>query len=415
MDDKISQDEVDMMAQTPPVSKAEARREAVRKEWEKSRSNDTLSQDEIDMLVRALYANDEEDDAEVQTDDTSADSAGNASSGSTQKRKIKMYDFKRPDCFTNVQIRATSNTFETVARELTTAISASLRTLCHIHVASIDQLTYEEFIRSMPTPTVLAIGDWGETQAVIEIDPTISVMFLYSELLEYLAESFSDSADEGRKAYEEMVQKIKSRGFRDLSVRELTLLKTTFVDMLYTHISRAFNENKRILPLFCPTWRMAKETVALTAPETVSMETNPQFAQIVRPSEMCILVTLEVKIADEEGMINVCLPLPFIREKLIKGGLLMDTTRQNDFALVTQPGNSGVSLGDFNMPEGKKLETGTVIELTKMAGEPVDLFDKKTGRIFAHGEVVVSDEKFCVRVIEVLDTPDSDGSGTKKA
>ncbi|MCR5725443.1 MAG: FliM/FliN family flagellar motor switch protein [Treponema sp.] len=93
----------------------------------------------------------------------------------------------------------------------------------------------------------------------------------------------------------------------------------------------------------------------------------------------------------------------------------MDTTRQNDFALVTQPGNSGVSLGDFNMPEGKKLETGTVIELTKMAGEPVDLFDKKTGRIFAHGEVVVSDEKFCVRVTEVLDTPDSDGSGTKKA
>ena len=75
----------------------------------------------------------------------------------------------------------------------------------------------------------------------------------------------------------------------------------------------------------------------------------------------------------------------------------------DDFSLEVVPGNSGVSLGDFNMKAGAKLEEGTIIELNKLAGEPVDLFDKKTGKIFAKGEVVVIDENFGVRVTEVLE------------
>ena len=38
------------------------------------------------------------------------------------------------------------------------------------------------------------------------------------------------------------------------------------------------------------------------------IETNPQFAQIVPPSEMVILVTLEIKIGEEAGMMNICIP-----------------------------------------------------------------------------------------------------------
>ena len=43
-------------------------------------------------------------------------------------------------------------------------------------------------------------------------------------------------------------------------------------------------------------------------PRLGQIETNPQFAQIVPPSEMVVLVTLEMKVGEEEGMMNFCIP-----------------------------------------------------------------------------------------------------------
>lgn len=54
-------------------------------------------------------------------------------------------------------MRTVSIMHETFARLTTTALSAQLRSMAHVHVASVDQLTYEEFIRSIPTPTTLAV------------------------------------------------------------------------------------------------------------------------------------------------------------------------------------------------------------------------------------------------------------------
>jgi flagellar motor switch protein FliM len=65
---------------------------------------------------------------------------------------------------------------ETFARLTTTALSAQLRSMAHVHVASVDQLTYEEFIRSIPTPTTLAVINMDPLKgnAILEIDPSIT-------------------------------------------------------------------------------------------------------------------------------------------------------------------------------------------------------------------------------------------------
>ena len=101
---------------------------------------EVLSQDEIDQLLNALTS------GEVDAEDMSKNQ---------DQRKIKLYDFKRPDKFSKDQIRTISMIHETFARLTTTGLSAQLRTLAHVHVASVDQLTYEEFIRSIPNPTTL--------------------------------------------------------------------------------------------------------------------------------------------------------------------------------------------------------------------------------------------------------------------
>ena len=122
---------------------------------------EVLSQNEIDQLLSAINAGDTE------TEDFKP---------AADIRKIKIYDFKRPDKFSKEQIRTVSIMHETFARLTTTALSANLRSMVHVHVASVDQLTYEEFIRSIPTPTTLAIINMDPLKgnAILEIDPAIT-------------------------------------------------------------------------------------------------------------------------------------------------------------------------------------------------------------------------------------------------
>ena len=46
---------------------------------------------------------------------------------------------------------------ENLSRRLGTSLSAYLRTMVQMEVASVDQMTYEEFTRSLPNPTVINI------------------------------------------------------------------------------------------------------------------------------------------------------------------------------------------------------------------------------------------------------------------
>jgi flagellar motor switch protein FliN/FliY len=55
------------------------------------------------------------------------------------------------------------------------------------------------------------------------------------------------------------------------------------------------------------------------------------------------------------------------------------------------------------------LAPGTVVELDRAAGSPVDLF--VNGTLIARGEVVVVDEEFGVRVSEIISSDNTDSSG----
>jgi flagellar motor switch protein FliN/FliY len=52
-----------------------------------------------------------------------------------------------------------------------------------------------------------------------------------------------------------------------------------------------------------------------------------------------------------------------------------------------------------------RLGDGAVVELDKLAGDPVDVFvnDRKVAR----GEVLVLNDNFCVRISEILDLRES--------
>jgi flagellar motor switch protein FliM len=216
---------------------------------------EVLSQDEIDQLLTAISAGDTEPEEAQQV---------------AERKNIRIWDFRRPDKFSKEQIRTVSFMHETFARLTTTSLSAQLRSLVNVHVASVDQLTYEEFIRSIPSPTALAVINMDPLKgsAVLEIDPAVTFSII---------DRLFGGTGEGSKIN------------RELSEIERTVMESIIVRVLGN-------------------MREAWSQVIDLRPRLGQIETNPQFAQIVPPTEMVVLVTLETKVEDVEGMMNFCIP-----------------------------------------------------------------------------------------------------------
>jgi flagellar motor switch protein FliM len=216
---------------------------------------EVLSQDEIDQLLNAINAGETEPEDFKPAADT---------------RKIKIYDFKRPDKFSKEQIRTISIMHETFARLTTNALSANLRSMVHVHVASVDQLTYEEFIRSIPTPTTLAVINMDPLKgnAILEIDPAITFSII---------ERLFGGTGEGTKSQHELTD-IEAAVMEGMIVRILGNMREAWAQVIDLR------------------------------PRLGQIETNPQFAQIVPPTDMVVLVTLETKVGEVEGMMNFCIP-----------------------------------------------------------------------------------------------------------
>ncbi len=216
---------------------------------------EVLSQDEIDQLLTAISAGDAEPEEAQQV---------------AERKNIRIWDFRRPDKFSKEQIRTVSFMHETFARLTTTSLSAQLRSLVNVHVASVDQLTYEEFIRSIPSPTALAVINMDPLKgsAVLEIDPAVTFSII---------DRLFGGTGEGSKIN------------RELSEIERTVMESIIV---------------RILGNMREAWSQVIDL----RPRLGQIETNPQFAQIVPPTEMVVLVTLETKVEDVEGMMNFCIP-----------------------------------------------------------------------------------------------------------
>ncbi|HHU37222.1 MAG TPA: flagellar motor switch protein FliM [Treponema sp.] len=295
---------------------------------------EVLSQDEIDQLLTAISAGDTDTDDYRPINDT---------------RKIKIYDFKRPDKFSKEQIRTVSIMHETFARLTTTALSAQLRSMAHVHVASVDQLTYEEFIRSIPTPTTLAVINMDPLKgnAILEIDPSVTFSII---------DRLFGGTGKGTKVQ------------RDLTDIEQSVMEGIIV---------------RILANMREAWTQVIDL----RPRLGQIETNPQFAQIVPPSEMVVLVTLETKVGDEEGMMNFCIPYITIEPIISKlssqfwfssvrrssttqyMGVLKEKLSTVDMDVVAE-------IGTINIPvrEVLNLRVGDVVRLSNVrVGDPFTL------------------------------------------
>lgn len=124
-------------------------------------AGDILSQNEIDALLSALST------GEMSAEDIKHEE---------EDRKVRVYDFKRALRFSKDQIRSLTRIHENFARLLTTYFSGHLRTYVQIEVASVDQIPFEEFIRSIPNMTLINVFEVSplEGNILMEVNPNIA-------------------------------------------------------------------------------------------------------------------------------------------------------------------------------------------------------------------------------------------------
>ncbi|MDC7222406.1 MAG: flagellar motor switch protein FliM [Spirochaetales bacterium] len=285
---------------------------------------EVLSQDEIDQLLTAISAGDTEPMETQQPQD---------------RKNIRIWDFRRPDKFSKEQIRTINFMHETFARLTSTSLSAQLRSLVHVHVASVDQLTYEEFIRSIPSPTALAVINMDPLKgsAILEIDPSITFSII---------DRLFGGTGDGSKI-----------------TRELTEIERSVIESIIVRILGNMRE--------------AWSQVIDLRPRLGQIETNPQFAQIVPPTEMVVLVTLETKVEQVEGMMNFCIPYLTIEPIISKlsaqywySTVRRGTTTENLNILRDRLASIGITMSaeigsvNVSMKDVLNLRQGDVIRLS---------------------------------------------------
>src|SRR5688572_21001380 len=129
---------------------------------------EVLDQSDIDALLSAVNTGDVEEDRDQEQ-------IFSRFRRDLENVEIKDYDFKRPERISKDQMRALQTLHETFARNFGASLSGFLRTIVEIRIAHAEQMTYSEFISSLPNPTSFNLVNCAplDGQMCMEMSPLI--------------------------------------------------------------------------------------------------------------------------------------------------------------------------------------------------------------------------------------------------
>ena len=159
---------------------------------------------------------------------------------------------------------------ESFARLLNTYMSSHLRTLVNVDVASVEQLTYQEFVQSLVNPSVITILGVPPLKGNIIFEMSTEIAFAYLDRV------------------------FGGDGTTAMKTRVLTEIEDAVMRRFVNSAMERFKES----------W----SNVTPMNPVLEATESNPQFTQIVPPNDMVVVVTMNTKLGEIEGFMNICIP-----------------------------------------------------------------------------------------------------------
>ncbi|MDO4188878.1 MAG: flagellar motor switch protein FliM [Lachnospiraceae bacterium] len=320
---------------------------------------EVLSQNEIDSLLQALSS------GELDADDIS----------SIDEKPAKNYDFRRPAKFSKEHLRTLEIIFEHYGRLLSTNLPVYLRKNIQVTVVNSEACTFSEFSTALANPVLLSIVGFYPLSGNIMLELAANLGFA---MIDRMLGGPGNPLD-------------KSRDFSEI--------ERSIID--------------KILAVCVQLLREPWQNVVEIDPVLERVETNPQFAQIIAPTEMIAIVTLSIKIGDVEGLMNVCLPyftLESVMDKLNTKYWFAAMKENNEdnyeeyieavVRKVSMPikavlGKSVISVSDF-----VNLQGGDIIKLNSKVDSEMDVY---VGNIKKFKALPGSQkDSYAVRVTSVL-------------
>lgn len=292
-------------------------------------------------------------------------------------QKAQPYDFRRPDRIAKDQLRAIHLLHENFARSLAASLSAYLRAYVAVNLVSVEQLSFMEFTQCLPSPTsMIALGMKPyDGNAVLEINPT-----LVFPILEMLL------GGSGKMAVR--------------MTREITEIEQSILDGL--------------LRIILHDLRTAWQAVTAMEFSIESHETEPQLLQILAPNEAVVAISLEVRIGDTAGMMNIGIPsiiVKMLRQKFDQQWSVRKTkATEEEHSRVMRLIRPALIHLDARL-QGPTLSVATLLDLREgdvlqfdyPVTRPVDV--TVNGKLKYRGEVVTSGRKRAFEVHEFITEP----------
>ena len=320
---------------------------------------EVLSQSEIDNLLKALST------GELDAEDYK----------NSEEKQVKVYNFSTPSKFSKEHLRTLEIIFEHYGRLLYTNLPAYLRKNVSVEVMNSEAVAYSEFANALSNPVLLGLVEFAPLtgNVIMELAPNLG----YAMIDRLLGGSG--------------VSLEKKRNFSEIEINILERIFTVCVDLI----------------------REPWQNVVELRPRLERIETNSQFAQIISPSEMIAIVTLNIKIGEIEGLMNICLPFLTLESVMDKLNTKYwystmqekdDETYQEIIETLIQKANipvkamlgrSTISVGDFaNLQKGDiiKLDTNIEDELEVFVGN-IKKFKSMPGSF---------SDKYAVRVTSII-------------
>ena len=318
-----------------------------------------LSQSEIDELLSALS------------------SGGDAAAPVEEEPEsnVREYNFRTANKFHKEQIRSLHLVFDNFARLLSTSLSGTLRAICEAEVLSVEEQTFGEYNNSLPSPVILAILNINPMTggSLMEISPEIAYA-----MISHLFGGSGGPSVESSKSFTEI----------ELVIMERMIRKFTGIMV---------DSWEKIQRVQCTLDRI---------------ETSGQFAQIVSTNETIAIITINLKIGSEQGLINICIPHlaiePIAKQlntkvmfssasRVIQAqeDLIASRIKNTEVKLTAVLDKTFASVGDIS-----SLQIGDVIRIEHNVNNPITVKVEHIPKFL--GVVGTYSGKFAVQVVEIV-------------
>jgi flagellar motor switch protein FliM len=302
-----------------------------------------LTQEEIDALLHAAGDGSDDDVAKVESHATT-------------------YNFRRPDRVSKEQLRSLQFLHDRYAANVSTSLSVFLRTITEVHIASVDQFAYSEFLMSLSDPTAIYAVSLGKMDglAALELSPPV--------------------------AFTMVDRMLGGNGMTQAPNRALTEIEQNVLDSVV----------KVLLENLQETWKAIGEVEF----RIHTRDTRPQMVQITAANEIVILLSFDVKIGEARGMLNLCIPAAAIEalEDKVASGWQRTRRQPSEVELSHLRANLGrVPLAVSTQLETRlaardllDLQRGDVLSLGWSAHKPVEVHIGRIPRFAGHLTATVS-------------------------